>query len=154
MEPKRVLFIDDDLILHFIMKEQVTQASCDVDLQVAKNGLEGLNHLNECMKDGTDKQFPHAILVDINMPVMGGWEFLQHFSDLFGTMEDKCNVYLFSSNPEMDLAKLDDGNSIFGIPIQLIEKPITQELLNSILAATCASERMKVRPDQLWSAKR
>ena len=71
MKAKPVLFIDDDLIEHKKLERTFQKLGYSNRLFFANDGKEGLDFLEEC------SELPGLILLDLNMPRMGGNEFLK-----------------------------------------------------------------------------
>ena len=70
---KIVLHVDDDEDDHELMREVLKEQDADIIIQHAENGLVALDYLNRVRKSGN---LPGLIIVDINMPKMGGKEFV------------------------------------------------------------------------------
>jgi CheY-like chemotaxis protein len=71
----KFLLIDDDKATNFINKTVIKKTFFTDDVIIAQNGIEALNILNNGCS-------PEIIFLDINMPVMNGWEFLEEFKNL------------------------------------------------------------------------
>jgi CheY-like chemotaxis protein len=93
------------------------------DIQIAVNGQDGLDIIKERIKN--NKSCPALIFLDINMPVMDGFEFLERFRRLnFPDKEKAIIVMLTTSTHIEDMDRLRSfGNS------ELIDKPLNQEKL-------------------------
>jgi len=74
---KDVFVIDDDKIFHFIIKKLFLKNNIDVNPQFYLNGLEAMEEIRSNINSGKD--LPDLILLDINMPIMDGWQFLDEF---------------------------------------------------------------------------
>ena len=135
MATKRIIIIDDDEVLHFILREQFSVADKSVDLHFECNGQDALNYFKALRKAGKAEQIPDVILLDINMPVMGGWRFLEHWTETFADWSVKADVYLMSASSDQDLPKLTVDGMLFSIPIQFIEKPLSMTAIESILSS-------------------
>ncbi len=71
-----VLLVEDDPDDIVLMSRSLKSSDFDIGLQTASNGLEALDFLRSRAKD-TAKKMPNLILLDLNMPVMNGREFLE-----------------------------------------------------------------------------
>jgi CheY-like chemotaxis protein len=129
----QILCIDDDPIALMLCKKVITKAAFSNEIITAQNGEEALLYFNTLKyntkpNDLNDKK-PRLILLDLNMPVMGGWEFLDHFSTPNYSDFNTINVIILSStiDPE-DLEKAKKYPMI----LDFLSKPITQQMLEYI----------------------
>jgi CheY-like chemotaxis protein len=88
--------IDDDQVYVFAMKKMIIGNEFCKEVITFKNGEEALNFLHSKMKDPNG--LPEIIMVDINMPVMDGWEFLDEFIKLMPSLPGKITIYMISSS--------------------------------------------------------
>lgn len=72
-----VLLIDDSVPINYFHKIIVEKSGVALSCIAVNNGQEGLDYLQ--IKQDAQERFPELIFVDINMPVMNGWEFLDKF---------------------------------------------------------------------------
>jgi CheY-like chemotaxis protein len=123
---RHILLVEDDHITNFINKRLIQKMIPDSQVSIAYNGFEGLSFLNETLKN--HKSIPQLILLDINMPVMDGFEFLEKFQKL--QLSEKVSiVMLTTSNHLKDLDKLfKTGNS------DIIAKPLTEDKLRTLIS--------------------
>lgn len=97
--------IDDDLVSQFATEYSIQQSNKVSTVKSFDNASESLNCLKKCIE--TSKGIPHVILLDLVMPQMDGWEFLDEIKKIVG-WEGKVNVYIISSfakSKDRDLAK-------------------------------------------------
>ena len=124
---EQILCIDDDPITLMLCKKVISKSSFSHEVITAQNGEEALHHFN-VLKYTNDqaKKRPELIFLDLNMPIMGGWEFLDHFTSSDYKEFNTVPVIVLSStiDPE-DLAKAKK----YPIIIDFLSKPITQPLL-------------------------
>lgn len=121
-----LLIIDDDDINIFIIRKIVEKTGFKVNMTSKSNGQLAADYLAEI----ADQQelFPHLILIDINMPVLNGWEFLEAYDRLGIT--HKVDMYMLSSSVyENDIEKAKTYKTIKGF----ISKPLSIERLSELL---------------------
>lgn len=119
--------IDDDKIYHFLLKNLFKQNNIEVSPLFFSNGQEAIDTLKNDLVMGT---LPSLILLDVNMPIMDGWQFLEEFKELLGDSISQCTIFMISSsNDEHDLSKARQYSSI--VKAYLL-KPICKEDLDKI----------------------
>lgn len=92
----KVLVVDDDATLIFLMKRLLQKTEMVSEVRVASDGKEGIDILSE------REWAPDLIFLDINMPVMSGWDFLDEFSRSYADKIECEIVMLSSSTREME----------------------------------------------------
>ncbi len=102
---KDVFVIDDDKVFHFIIKKLFSKNNIDISPSFYLNGLEAIEKIKEKIDSGTT--MPDLILLDINMPIMDGWQFLDEFRKTRTTTTNgQTIIYLVSSSDSIsDLNK-------------------------------------------------
>lgn len=119
---KHVLLVDDDYVSNFIADHLLTKLSVCENVSFCRNGDEALKFLKE-----TD-DFPELIFLDINMPVMDGFEFIETFKDL-NLDKNKTRIIIYTAS---FTAK--DIEMLRGIGFNdFIVKPLTEEKLTNLL---------------------
>ena len=90
------------------------------------NGQLAIDYLAQVAEDKT--RFPHLMLIDINMPVLNGWEFLEAYEKL--GVPQKVDMYMLSSSVyENDIEKAKTYTKVKGF----ISKPLSIERLTELL---------------------
>lgn len=102
---KDVFVIDDDKVFHFILKRLFSKNNIAINPSFYLNGLEAMDEIKDKISHGSN--MPDLILLDINMPIMDGWQFLDEFRK---TKRPSGNgqtiIYLVSSSDsQSDLIK-------------------------------------------------
>ncbi|WP_233266024.1 response regulator [Formosa sp. L2A11] len=118
--------IDDDPIFIFGAKRMMEISNFCNSFKVFKNGHEAITKLKtENLKE---IDIPEIILLDINMPVMDGWEFLEEFSKLI--FNKKITIYIVSSS--IDPIDIKRAKRYENVSNYLV-KPISVDALKNIL---------------------
>lgn len=120
---KTICIVNDDEIFTFILKKSIVKLNICEQVLTYTNGEEAINVLSkECVV------LPEIILLDINMPFMNGWEFLEEFSKI--NKSKKIAIYLISAHisPEDNL-KAKNNYEITGI----LSDPADSETITRIV---------------------
>jgi CheY-like chemotaxis protein len=95
-----ICIIDDEEINQFILKTIIKNINKEIRTLSYNNGEEALHSLTELMI--SIDQLPDIILLDINMPVMGGWQFMDEFVKIIPQIDKKISIYIISSSSAPD----------------------------------------------------
>ena len=103
----QILCIDDDPITLMLCKKVIIKSSFSNKIITAQNGEEALSYFNTFRyTKNKPNEHPQLIFLDLNMPVMGGWEFLDYFnSQEFSEFKTIKVVVLSSTIDPEDLEK-------------------------------------------------
>jgi len=123
-----ILLIDDDKPTNFINEVVIKQLDCAEKIVVVQNGSEALDYLKS-KNDGGHPQ-PDLIFLDINMPSMNGWEFLEKYTDLDKKQHGRVVVIMLTTPLNRD-----DEKKASGIPYinGFQSKPLTPEIMQEVL---------------------
>ncbi len=90
-----ILLIDDDESSNFLNTIFINKLNVDIDVHSTLNGQEGLDFImNKGDFEGDDKlSTPCMIMLDINMPLMDGWQFMEKYDELVPE-EIKKNIFI------------------------------------------------------------
>ena len=121
-----LLVIDDDDINIFIIKKIVEKTGFDIDMVSKNNGQQAIDYLKQTIS--SNLPLPQLILIDINMPVMNGWEFIEAYQNL--GVSTPVDLYILSSSVyENDIEKTKSYTSVRGF----ISKPLSMERLTELI---------------------
>ena len=126
-----VYVVDDDKIFHFIIKKILVSNNINVEPEFFENGLLAI----EGIKSKLDRQEspPDLILLDINMPILDGWQFLEEFKTLKERIQKEIAIYIISSSDNtVDRNRANDFKDEIK---DYYLKPITLDGLKSIFSA-------------------
>ncbi len=126
MKVKSLYVIDDDKIYHFLLKNLLKQNSIDVKSTFFQNGQDALDYIQA----DTQNNVPDLILLDVNMPIMNGWQFLEEYAKVVDTFDTLPVIYMISSsNNEVDINK---AKEFSGMVKDYFLKPICKEDIDKI----------------------
>ena len=96
MTKKNIWVIDDDAIYQILINKIIEKSEMFSTVYSFKNGKEAIDTLNTSLKN--DGVLPDFILLDINMPIMNGWEFMEELALIKSAIEKQIIVYIVSSS--------------------------------------------------------
>lgn len=123
-----LLLVDDDSFYQFATRSIIQQTALVSQVKIFSNGLDAINFLKAIRHK--PKELPQVILLDIFMPVMDGWEFLEEYKALQLKPEKPIVIYMVSSSIDpRDIERVRTIPSVSGYII----KPITRERFLELL---------------------
>ena len=127
-----ICIIDDDPITVFGIKKILkTIVICD-NIITYHNGKVAIDGIRNILKEGKD--LPEVIFLDINMPIMDGWQFLEEFITLPLEKRVKVNIVTSSIDPS-DWQKSEGFKSKTHHTIEFRNKPIQKQTIEEITDA-------------------
>lgn len=125
---KTIAIVDDDEIFVYLTRKAIDQAMIVEEIKVFGNGRDAINFLKE--NASNPELLPEIILLDLSMPVMDGWQFLEEFHVIKPKVEKKIIIYIVTSSISPDDIRRSKG---YNEVSDYIIKPITKEKLIEIL---------------------
>jgi CheY-like chemotaxis protein len=121
-----ILLVDDDnatnMLNSFVLKKMAVSQS----VKVVLNGSEALDYLLSITNEG---QCPEFIFLDINMPKMDGWEFMEEYREMkIERQRAKVILLTTSENPD-DIEKAAKYPEI----LEYCNKPLTKEIISNLM---------------------
>ena len=127
MTKKTIWVIDDDPIYQIIINKIIQKSEAFSTVSTFKNGRIALDAFQQLLDN--DTALPDIILLDINMPVMDGWEFMEELGLIKPKFMKQIVVYIVSSSIALeDKNKSKSYENILGY----LSKPVTVDDLISI----------------------
>ncbi len=123
-----VLLVDDDPATNFLHTRAIKGADCTEEIVTAENGEAAINYLQHRFNQGLPA--PELILLDINMPVMNGWDFLAAYTQLPDWQKNQSKLIMLttSMNPDDEVKA-----KTFSEIKEFDYKPLDKAMLNSLL---------------------
>jgi CheY-like chemotaxis protein len=125
MNQKTIWVVDDDPIYQIIVNKIIQKSELFLNVSSFKNGKDAIDALKNSLEN--KEALPNIILLDINMPIMDGWEFMEEMVALKSRISESINIYIVSSS-----IALEDKNKAKNYPeiIAYLSKPInTNDLI-------------------------
>lgn len=125
---KNLTLIDDDEVFVYLTRKTLNKSKLVDQVQVFENGLDALNFIKGNV--GNREILPEVIFLDLSMPIMDGWQFLDEYSKLKLELMNKITIYICSSSisPD-DVSRAKSINTVS----DFIFKPITSQKLREIV---------------------
>lgn len=126
-----VMLIDDNEMDNFINQKIIEANSFADKVYTNTNGLSALEFLNNLyvQKENLNEMLPEVIFVDLNMPLINGFQFIEKFYEMPKEFVKTSRIVILTSSlnaEDKEIAKRLRPNIIF------LNKPLTQESLSSI----------------------
>jgi CheY-like chemotaxis protein len=129
-----ILLVDDDRIYQFAARKTIEATGFAESILTYSNGEEAINYLKSNVKD--NQSLPDVIFLDVNMPIMNGWEFLDEYSHLKGELAKKVIIYVVSSSvDEYDVSKSRQYDTVKGYIVKPVLREKFRQILSNIQAA-------------------
>ncbi|WP_400076172.1 response regulator [Winogradskyella sp. R77965] len=119
---------DDNIYVNLVKKIIETKKLCD-HLLIFKDGKEGIEYFEALLQNLEEKNIPEVILLDINMPIMDGWEFIERFTKIRNKFNTPITLYLVSSS--IDIRDINKAKSLSTVKNYLI-KPVKIDELEAV----------------------
>lgn len=125
----KIMIIDDNEIDRYISIAILRNNNFSKDILEFDGGLKAIEYL-ENNKDHLD-QLPDIIFLDLYMPLVDGFQFMELYEKIEFGSEKKCKIYMVSSSIDDEDILRTKSNENF---TAFLSKPITAEFLNSLKA--------------------
>lgn len=133
----KVAIIDDNVVFRTLTKiafENVTSGNSDILL--FENGQEAIDYIKKYLDN--QEEIPKLILLDLNMPVMDGWNFLDEMLPIQKSFNLNLIIYIVtSSSDEKDFERAESISEVKGYLIKPIGINQIAELIRSITTGDC-----------------
>ena len=136
-----ILFIDDDEPTNFLNKLLIQEMDCAHHVEVVSSGVEALAYLTGTGAFKNNNKVtprPDLIFLDINMPGMDGWEFLQHYEKLPPTQKANIVMVMLTTSLNPDDEKAAKKNiEISGFENKPLDPVVIEKILSRFFSKAC-----------------
>lgn len=127
------MLTDDDEISNLLNQIFIAKLNLNINVDIFLDGKKAIDFLSQEF-DFEDKNFrlePCLLLLDIKMPIMNGWEFLETYSEKFPKhIRDQIVIVLLTtSEDEGDMIKALDNSNVK----EFIRKPLSEEIFTRLI---------------------
>lgn len=125
---QKALLIDDDCLTNYLHEIVLEESGIFEEVEIAETAMEALNKLES--EEYLHQNKPDIIFVDINMPGLNGWDFINEYNE-HKTASDKRTVIivLTSSNNQEDKIKAVYAKGVYAY----VTKPLTHDKLIDVV---------------------
>jgi CheY-like chemotaxis protein len=119
-----VCVVDDDEVYQFVIKSQIESHGLARKILIFSDGELAISFFKDTLANA--EQLPDIILLDLNMPIMDGWEFLSEYLMLKPRLPKKISIYVVTSS--INQTDIDRARNISEVTDYIV-KPINEEML-------------------------
>ena len=130
LDNKGIMLIDDDAVTNMI-NTKIIKMNSSFDVHEYANAELALEQLKQWCQSYPEK-LPFIIFLDINMPIMDGWEFLEKFQELPNIAHEKSKIFVLTSSIDVEDIEKAKAYRVVG---DFVSKPLTSEKLKTLIEA-------------------
>ncbi|WP_114784058.1 response regulator [Botryobacter ruber] len=123
---RKVFIVDDDEISIFILESFLMTEGFAEEFVGFLDAEEAL----QVLLDAADEDLPEIIFLDLNMPVLSGWDFLDALQPYEDKLLGKCSIYILTSS--VDPAEIKRARD-YKLVVDYLHKPLTEEAIEKIV---------------------
>lgn len=130
---KFICLVDDDKIYQTIVLKQLARIADDCRIIALDDGEEAIESIKKMIVEKSE--LPDLILLDLNMPFMDGWDFLNEFKHLKGYVSKRVNIIIVTSSvDERDLTRAKEYEEVSGYMVKPVIMSDLKKVVSGVLA--------------------
>ena len=125
---ERFWIVDDDMVYRFTTEKYIQMLKLPIEVRSFDDGEEALS----CLRENVNKaeNLPDIVMLDVNMPIMDGWDFLEEYEEIGKDISKEIRIYMVSSSIDERDQNRSKANPLV---TDYIIKPITEEYLKQLV---------------------
>lgn len=127
MKMKHILLIDDNPIDNYLSQEIIASQKITAKISAANSAIEALQYLRMLQKNR--EEFPDVLFLDIRMPIMDGFGFLEEYSKFPQDVIATSSIFMLTSSDDPNDIKRLTQNPLVK---NYFTKPLNDEMLNEV----------------------
>jgi len=128
-----ILLVDDDTPTNFLHKMVIKKSGIEAEVQALTSAIDALDYLTKKGKyAGHEVTLPEMILLDINMPAMDGWEFLEAYQQM--EIETRARIIIIMLTTSLNPADRERAANHKEI-VTFLNKPLQPGVLEEVVSA-------------------
>jgi len=121
---KKIFIIDDDEVSSFLTEATLAEEAFAQAYECYHNGKEALEALLPLLQGQPAAPLPDLILLDLNMPVISGWGFLEALAPYAAQLQGRCLIYILTSSVDEEEVKRANENELVA---GFLHKPLIED---------------------------
>ncbi len=127
MIPSKFIVVDNDPVNNLLCDLAIREGVSGANFLAFTDPLKAFDHISA---DDGDNNSMNILLLDINMPIWSGWDFVEHYDKLDEKIKNRFRIYMLSSSIDNnDKQRAMENKNV----VDYIEKPLTKEKVFSLL---------------------
>lgn len=122
------MVVDDDSVNNLICRKVISRVFPEADIKTFISPVKALTYIKSVYSDSIGKAT--ILFLDVNMPVLSGWDFLEEFEYFDRHIKEQIKIYMLSSS--IDIEEVDRANKNINV-CGYVEKPLKMEVIENIL---------------------
>ncbi|MCF0071059.1 response regulator [Dyadobacter sp. CY261] len=125
--------VDDDKIFTYLLKRIIEKARIAREIIYFENGRDALDYLIHNQENAL--KLPQLILLDINMPILDGWQFLNEYSKIKPDVSSPISICMMSSSSDVaDYDRAMDSGHVIDYLQKPVQMPSLKEVTDRVLS--------------------
>ncbi|ARS35578.1 response regulator [Pontibacter actiniarum] len=127
---KKVFIVDDDEVSVFLAEAMLAADNFAQEYFSFLQPADALELLLQPLRQGEPGELPNVLFLDLNMPFMSGWDFLDALTPYEGQLQEHCRIYILTSSVDADEMKRAQSYPFLA---GFLHKPLEEAIIKKLL---------------------